>query len=145
MGKWISSAVTLAATWFASGFLSGLVWVSIGIGSGVYRQGAALSALVCGGVGLVVLGPLWHLGRRQPGLSILLCGTTAATLMNGFRMLLGYQSHGILTFNTLFDAAVPLLIGGSTAGLCWLIYHYVGRSDEGTSSAPASGRMHQSV
>ncbi|MEP0766284.1 MAG: hypothetical protein HRF45_07070 [Fimbriimonadia bacterium] len=125
MGKWLAWFGMVAGIWFASGFLSGLVWVSIGVGTRVYSQGVAVSALVSGGLGLLVLGPLWHLSRRQPGISITLCAVTAAALMNGFRMLLGYQSHGILTYNTLFDAAVPLLIGGSSAALCWVGYWYL--------------------
>ncbi|GMV36081.1 MAG: hypothetical protein AMXMBFR61_05890 [Fimbriimonadales bacterium] len=125
MGKWLARCGMVAGIWFVSGFLSGLVWVSIGVGTGVYSQGAAVSALVFGGLGLVVLGPLWHLSRRQPGIGITLCAATAAALWNGFRMLLGYQSHGILTYNTVFDAAIPLLIGGSSAAVCWVGYWYL--------------------
>lgn len=140
MIKWLYSAVTLVAIWFATAFLSGLVWVSIGIATGVYRQGAGTSALVIGGVGVLVLGPLWHLSRRQPAVGIVLCATTAATLMNGFRMLLGYQSHGILTYNTLFDALIPLFIGASTGSMCWLAYNYMSLGVGQTAAARTAQR-----
>lgn len=114
------------AIWFGSGFVSGLVFPSVGFATRTYARLDLFGSLIFGVTGLLVLGPVCHVFRKRAWTAGVVSALAEGVIVYAFRIAAHVSLSDRNLFTLAYDAIIPFLVGAGTAWFCLKCYRWQG-------------------